>query len=278
MRMRTAPLASQVVLLVVDGLRPDAVTADLAPSLHALAERGWQTVARTVTPSVTMAALTSLGSGVSPARHGFTAPRLPSFARFGRLRPLPRELRRHGRSSVLVVRDLPPTHRLLARGLLGFAGFGGIATGKATPWSVAETAVRAARTAAFTAVYVDDCDRAGHAHGWMSDAYLEAVARVDRAVALLAMVLERAGCLLLVTADHGGGGVHPDDHDLPHPVNEAIPLIAAGRMVPGGMRCTAPAHLLDVPPTILAALGVAVPDCWEGRPLRTLLEGELAVR
>ena len=42
-------------------------------------------------PSVTVAALTSLASGVEPARHGLTEARLPSFARFRGLRPLPRD-------------------------------------------------------------------------------------------------------------------------------------------------------------------------------------------
>ena len=115
-------------------------------------------------------------------------------------------------------------------------------------------------------VYLNDCDRAGHAHGWMSAEYLAAAAELDAAVGVLAPLAERD--LVLVLADHGGGGVTPNDHHEPHAVNDAIPLILAGPNVARGRRLTRPVSILDVPPTICAWLGLNVPPSYEGRVLR----------
>jgi len=64
-------------------------------------------------------------------------------------------------------------------------------------------------------VYLPDCDRAGHAHGWMSEQYLEAAAQVDAGLGLLSGWTDEA--VFIVTADHGGGGVTANEHDEPHP-------------------------------------------------------------
>jgi len=118
-------------------------------------------------------------------------------------------------------------------------------------------------------VYLSDCDRAGHESGWMSEGYLAAVRRVDAAVGILTAQLGDA--TLLVVADHGGGGVHARDHDLEHPLNERIPLIVAGKWVRRRTVVHRDVSLLDVPPTVLAALDLPVPAEYEGRALTEAL-------
>lgn len=112
----------RVVLLIVDGLRPDAITPAAMPALHDFAARWWRTTARTITPSVTVPALTSLATGVSPATHGILQPGLASVGRAAGLRPLPLELKRHGRATAVVLTDLPGSQRLVARSMLSLAG------------------------------------------------------------------------------------------------------------------------------------------------------------
>ncbi len=114
-------------------------------------------------------------------------------------------------------------------------------------------------------VYLSDCDRAGHRDGWPSQPYLAAARAVDAAVGRLATLA--ADSLLVVLADHGGGGVHPTDHDTPHPDNDRIPLVLAGPGVARRHEITRDVSLLDVPPTVLAHLGVAAPAPYPGRPL-----------
>ena len=67
----TAGEKSRVLLLVVDGLRPDYVTAELMPRLNALAERGVRgTAHHAVFPTVTRVNGPSIFTGRYPSGHG----------------------------------------------------------------------------------------------------------------------------------------------------------------------------------------------------------------
>lgn len=73
----------KVVLVILDGLRPEAISPAVMPGLTALAAEHWRAAhAVTVSPSVTVAALTSLATGVSPARHGLVQPGLRTLGMF----------------------------------------------------------------------------------------------------------------------------------------------------------------------------------------------------
>ena len=202
----------RVVLLVIDGLRPEAVSPTVMPSLACLAASGWSAEARTVRPSVTIAALTSLATGVPPERHGVVDARLPAVGALRGLQPLPLVLKRHGHLTRIVTGPLPTPHRVLSRTLLGLAGVGSLITAALNPRDLARTGEREQErlAAALTIIYLNDCDRAGHREGWMSRGYLAAARAADSAVAeLVDTVIAREGGLLLVTADHGGGGLRP---------------------------------------------------------------------
>ena len=59
------------LLLVLDGLRPDYVTKDVMPNLHALAQRGVTfTNHHAVYPTVTRVNASSISTGAYPERHG----------------------------------------------------------------------------------------------------------------------------------------------------------------------------------------------------------------
>jgi len=90
----------RVVLVLADGLRPDAITPTDMPSLDALS-RSYTTALRatTIRPSRTVAALASLATGVAPKTHGLIEPGLGFLTRLPTLRPLARELTRGGVSS-----------------------------------------------------------------------------------------------------------------------------------------------------------------------------------
>jgi predicted AlkP superfamily pyrophosphatase or phosphodiesterase len=261
---------TKVVLVILDGLRPDAIRPTVMPNLTALRERYWSAAhAITISPSVTVAALTSLATGVSPATHRFTEPGLRMLGMFTGLTLLPAHLRRHGKKVAIVCNEVPAPQLILARTLLGVVGVNDLLPGGFRPEEVAAKAVEVATRpdAAFTVLYLNDCDRAGHSEGWMSPWYLSEAARLDDAIAVLTPLLDRADTLLIIVADHGGGGIVPHDHEGDHPLNLRIPLILAGTGVHPATRSQRPASLLDVPPTILTALGVSVPANYEGRVL-----------
>ena len=65
------PSADRVVIAVFDGLRPDLVTPELTPNILRLAARGtWFRRARSVFPSVTRVATSSIAAGAPPIVHG----------------------------------------------------------------------------------------------------------------------------------------------------------------------------------------------------------------
>jgi hypothetical protein len=238
------------------------------PSLHALAEGYARAVrATTVRPSTTVAALATLATGVSPESHGLIEPGLGFLARLGRLRPLARELGRAGFRSQIVAGELTAVERSIVWALASAAGVDRFVSRGARARDVATCALEAAadQPDGVLFVYLNDCDRAGHAHGWMSAEYLAAAAELDAAVGVLAQLAERD--LVLVLADHGGGGVTPNDHHEPHAVNDDIPLVVAGPQVARRHRLTSPVSILDVPPTVCAWLGLDVPPGYEGRVL-----------
>jgi hypothetical protein len=260
---------ARCVVLLIDGLRPDAVVPDLAPSLHALGhDYTHAETAVTVRPSTTVAALLSLATGVGPGTHKLVEPGLATLRKLGSLKPVPRELSARQLPTVVVAGEVLPVEVPIAKVLASAAGVGRFIATAGPARRVAAAALGRLRFVpdGLVIVYVNDCDRAGHTSGWMSEPYLEAVREADAAVAQLRACT--ADSLLVVLADHGGGGVHPTDHDTPHPVNDRIPLVLAGPRIRRKHVLRRPASLLDVPPTLMWCLGLEVPGSYEGRVLR----------
>lgn len=265
--------------MVVDGLRPDAVTETGMPNLAAITQLGWRAeCAVTVRPSVTIAALTSLATGVSPARHGLHDVNPGRFPRMGGLRPLPLELGRLGVETTVLIPELPVAARWAAGALLRLGGVTRLVATASSPAAIVAEAVERFEGSSgreFVVVYLNDADLAGHAFGWMSPAYRQAVAVVDRALARLMRFCEDPESLVIITADHGGGGVLATDHDHPHPVNDSIPLaLMSGRVVPG-LATSDPVSLLDIPPTVLHGFGGTAPAPYEGRVIHEAFVTEL---
>jgi predicted AlkP superfamily pyrophosphatase or phosphodiesterase len=80
-------------------------------------------------------------------------------------------------------------------------------------------------------------DAAGHDRGFMSPAYLHAVARTDRLIGLMVRAIEKHADLasevtVVLTADHGGRG--PSHGDATKPFNYRIPFLAWGADVETG--------------------------------------------
>jgi Type I phosphodiesterase / nucleotide pyrophosphatase len=269
----------KVMLIVVDGLRPDAIAGGAMPVLHGLMGRSWRAShAVTVRPSVTIAALTSLASGVSPATHGLTEARLRHLPRVRALQPLPAELRRLGVETIIVTPELPGAARWMTGALLRLAGVTRLEATTSAPSALIEAGARQIEGnpgREFVVVYLNDTDLAGHAWGWMSSAYLQAARRVDRALARILPITLEPETLVIITADHGGGGVLDNDHDHPHPINDSIPLaLLGGRVSPGLDGGEQPVRLLDIPPTVLHGFGGTAPGGYEGRVLHEAFQTE----
>jgi Type I phosphodiesterase / nucleotide pyrophosphatase len=268
----TTPAARRVVLLVLDGLRADLVGDPRFPNLIALRDESAHTVeAITVLPSVTAVAMTSLLSGVGPADHGVDTDRFRVPTPRRPLQTLAHVVTAAGLPSLGVVRQVPWLIKPLARRIVNALGVSSAIFAPANARSLLDAALPALRTQrdGLIILHWPDCDAIGHRTGWMSPAYLAAVGQMDRALGVLRRELAgtRDDTLLIALADHGGGGRVATHHDSAHPLDCTIPVFFDGacvtpQVLPSGL------SILDVPATVLWALGLPVPAQYAGTPVR----------
>lgn len=64
---------TQAVFIMLDGLRPDAISPERTPTIHSFMQKGSYTLeGQSVVPSVTVPCHTSIFHSVPPSRHGIT--------------------------------------------------------------------------------------------------------------------------------------------------------------------------------------------------------------
>ncbi len=268
---RHAPFG-RVILLVLDGLRPDAIPRFGLHHIAALSRRGASTMlARTVSPSVTAAAMASLLTGAPPAVHGVATNRFHLPRPRGPVDPLPRTLARAGYSSSIFISAVPFGFHGLAQRISAHLGFTATSIGGRSADDVLGRAIPTLQEQrrGLVMLHWADADRAGHAHGWMSEPYADATRVLDGSVgSLLAMpdVVDDPSTLLIALADHGGGGMRSHEHDGDHPLDHTIPIMLSGARIRSG-DLGAGHSILDLPPTICWALGIARPESHAGRAL-----------
>jgi phosphopentomutase len=117
-------------------------------------------------------------------------------------------------------------------------------------------------------VHFADPDSLGHINGWMSPPYLRTLQRIPSAILTLVRGLREAGIeeqtLLIITADHGGKG---RDHATRDREDMTIPWIASGPGVRKNYELSRRLVIYDTAPTVLQALGLAVPSGLDGQPV-----------
>jgi arylsulfatase A-like enzyme len=273
--MHDATGIRRAIVVVLDGLRPDAVELFDLMHLRRLMSHGAGSLdASTVSPSVTTSAITSLLTGVSPRQHGIVTDRIFIPRNGSHLVPLPSVLGAQGYPTTAFMGDVSPILRGIAARVGRRFGFDTLRTTGACALDIltaARTALRAQRRGMIF-LHGPYAARAAHACGWMSARYAEACIALDAALGMLMAqtdVLHDPHTLLVALADHGGGGTASTDHDAEHPLNRTIPLVFGGGLVPHASLVAA--RLLDVAPTVLAALGIEVPRSYEGRVLEEVL-------
>ncbi|MGW9111817.1 alkaline phosphatase family protein [Microbacterium sp. NPDC055683] len=220
-----APAASLVVV-VVDGLGAIQLRAHAGHARRLAGAMARRDIARSVFPSTTAAALTSILTGADPGRHGLAGYRVRDPDR-GTLANQLNGYERDGldpatwqREPTVFERALADGRRAFAVGLGEYAGTGFTRAVLRGAEYVAEDGVRArvatayalaaAHPGAFVYCYLPEVDKAGHRHGVDSPQWLAALEDVDAAFA--APVPSGVG--VIVTADHGMVDVPRHRHDL----------------------------------------------------------------
>ncbi|MFQ5944930.1 MAG: alkaline phosphatase family protein [Anaerolineae bacterium] len=254
-----------MIVISVDGLRPDALLQAQTPQMDQLWQNGaYSWTAQTVLPSVTLVSHASMLSGVPPEVHGMVWNNWEPSRGYIGVPTVFSLARQNGFATAMVVGKRKLEH-LAAPGTVDRFEFPGN-----NAEIVGEASVRAIRELRPGVLFVHfpDPDTTGHALGWMSAAQLDAVARVDAAIGQILRALDETGqrpsSLVILSADHGG---HLFSHGSDDPQDMTIPWIAQGPGVPVGFPISAAVRTFDTAATVLHALGIPVPAGWAGTPV-----------
>jgi predicted AlkP superfamily pyrophosphatase or phosphodiesterase len=255
--------ADKLVLIVVDGLRPDALKLAKVPVIDGFIKRGASTMkAQTVSPGLTLPVVTSMLTGLPAEQHGISwndyepmrgyvkAPTVFEIASFAA-----------GKLAAMFLNKEKLLHiakpdRGLILQVCSMTEPGCNAQKIATDVIVAYKTATEGKPSVFL-IHLADPDIAGHEKGWMSKPYLQAVEATDRAIGTIVKGFQQLGLYkdmaFIITTDHGG---HDKTHGTDSPDDMTIPWIAAGPGIKSGYIIKRPVTIIDTPSTMLRALGI----------------------
>lgn len=261
----------RVLIISVDGLRPDALSAERTPHIWELAQTGAYTwAAQTISPSITLPSHTSMLSGVDFYQHGvwwnddnpdrppITVPTLFELT----FNEGMRSLAVYGKTKIsLIAKPEFTTQSIYALGDVGVSMRFGQLLAQEGPFDLMFT-------------HLPEVDMTGHASGWMSEPYLAAVVQADTVVGTILQALVDNGLrettTVILSADHGGQGTGHSDPTIA--VNRTIPWIINGPAAVGGGTVLPNAiETYDTAATALTILGLPIPENWDGRAVTEAL-------
>jgi predicted AlkP superfamily pyrophosphatase or phosphodiesterase len=257
-----------VVLILIDGLRPDALAAANCPNINGLRARGAAAMdASSVMPSVTLPCQMSIFYSVPPTRHGITTNTWMPMAR-----PLPGlvEAAKAAGLRCAFLYNWEELRDLSRPGNLVYSYFRDNNHDLDGDQIIADEAARfiSGDGPDFTFIYLGALDTFGHRHGWMSEGYLAQLERADAAVGMVLNVLSK-DVTVLILSDHGG---HERIHGTDGPQDMIIPWIIAGPGLRQDYAIQRSVSLIDTAPTVARVLGVVPHAEWEGRCVEEAFE------
>lgn len=228
---RPLPAVEHVMIVSIDGMRPDRLLLANTPVLRGLISQGAYTFwAKTTAVSITLPSHVSMLTGVIPQKHGiewnrdlpFSEPVYPQVPTIFELAT------KAGYSTALIA---------------GKAKFEAICRPGSVKWlyasrnaqgsndEVVENAVKIIEQHKPDLLFVHfpEVDNSGHKYGWGSAEQFQKIEKTDRQLGEVLAALDRAGIrkstFIIVSADHGGAGL---THGADDARSRHIPWIATG--------------------------------------------------
>ena len=260
-----------VIVISIDGLRPDAIDRYDAKTIQRLMREGTYSLeAQTIYPSKTLPSHTSMLTGVPPEVHGITFnTRLSDEHGVVEVPTVFAAAKAAGYHTAAFF-SKAKFHHLAQPGSLDYWQGPG---SNLSHWMATKTVPDAVsylkhEKPNLLFVHIGEPDYAGHTIGWMSFAYGWAVKRADGAVSKILDAADdafgRGNYTVILTADHGG---HGRNHGSDDPRDMTIPWIAWGKGVQPAGPLAVPIRTMDTAATALWLLGVAAPPEWVGAPV-----------
>ena len=253
----------KVILISIDGMRPDGFLQCGNPFIEELMRRGAYTLeGASMDPPVTLPCHMSIFHSTSPQRHGVTTNTyVPMVRPFNGL--FEQISNAGGRSAMYY--GWEPLRDVSRPGSLKHAEFIWSYSAEHTDRLLAEAAINYIEKMKpdFAFLYMVETDqKGGHDNGWMSAPYLQ---RIHDALNNVKEVLEKFGdeYTVILTTDHGG---HDRIHGVNMPEDMVIPMFFIGPEFEPGEKLSG-ISLLDIAPTIADVMGVPAAREWEGRSL-----------
>jgi poly-gamma-glutamate capsule biosynthesis protein CapA/YwtB (metallophosphatase superfamily) len=265
------PTPKRVVIISIDGLRPDTLQQTASPNIRGLIERGAYTLrTQTILPSVTLPSHTSMLTGYPPSRHQVDwNDYLPGRGPLTTVPTIFAAAQAAGLRTVMVVGKEKFKHLNVPGTVDVFIYATG---GDNDVTDNALTQIAAGFDLLF--VHLPTVDQVGHGAGWMSEPYLFQATRADEDVGRLLTAMPAATTVIL-TADHGGlGTIH--GRDIPEDMT--IPWIISGPGVRTNYEVKQPVVTMDTAATAAYVLGVSLPEDATGQPVLEAFDSPVATQ
>jgi predicted AlkP superfamily pyrophosphatase or phosphodiesterase len=273
---RPLPSVEHVVLISIDGLRPDLALRANMPTLRSMLRDGAYTFwAKTTAVSITLPSHTSMVTGVRPDKHGITwNSDLPFSEPYYPKRPTVMEMASAAGYVTAMVAGKSKFATLNKPGTITHVFVPGEANTSVDNGVVVTHAEEmiAAYKPDLLFIHFPDVDATGHDKGWGSVEQIATIEKIDGALARVFAALDRAhirsSTLVILSADHGGAGL---THGADDTRSRHIPWIAVGPGVRRGYDLTQLADLEirteDSAATICYLLGLPQQAYFDGKPV-----------
>jgi len=271
------PFVHHVIIISIDGCRPDLLLRADTPFIHSLLGRSSFTFyAQTTDVAITLPSHVSMLTGVKPETHGIDFNTDPAPGRYPNV-PTILELA-HAAGMTTGVFSTKSKFSVFTRPhTIDYVWISEEATSPDDDVCAAKAAaaIRQHRPGVML-VHLGGGDYVGHVSGWGSDEQFEALHKADACVAEVFAAIHDAGMdddtLTIITADHGGGGTgHGPDNEPSH----FIPWIATGPQVKKHFDLTnfreLPVLTEDTFATACYFLGLDLPDNIDGQPVYAII-------
>ncbi len=224
-------ISDRMLIISVDGLRPDLLTRASTPNIHAMMEHGAYTLwARTTQVAITLPSHVSMLTGVTPDRH---------HVNWNNEANAPADAR-PAVPTILELAHAAGLHVAMSAGKLKFNIFASPGTlvadftpktSKCTDDDVADHAVKiiVENKPNLMLVHFPGGDSSGHSKGWGTPEQIKALEQIDRGIGRVMEAYRQIGwsdsMYTILSADHGGAGV---GHGANDDRSKYIPWILTG--------------------------------------------------
>lgn len=261
--------AGKVLLIGIDGTRPDALANASTPNFDALKAAGaYSDNAITGDISFSGPGWSSMLTGVWCDKHRVISNEFvsPNFAEYPSIMERIERVDDDLRTVSIAHWDK------INEAIVGYADLQVTTSTDAEVADLAVTELRREDTADFLFLHFDDVDHAGHdcCFGPDDADYRAAIEEVDGLIGrVIAALKARPGYkgenwLVMSSTDHGGGGFIPDQHGANVPQDRTI-FVLASQMTPASDNATplgVDPQIIDVPLTVMDWLGVRAEPDW----------------